>query len=121
MSARRPAEIGANAERDALRFLTKVGFREVTSNFHSKAGEIDLIVEQGDLLVFVEVRFRQDSGRGTPAETITTAKIRRIVRTAEFFVLTHPEYRDKSFRFDVIAITDKIDWIENAFTLDDLH
>ncbi len=114
-------EIGADAEQMALHFLTTRGFREVRSNFHSKAGEIDLIVARDELLVFVEVRYRQNTLHGTPAETITPTKIKRIVRTAEFFLLTHPEFQDRSFRFDVIAITDQIDWIENAFTLDDLR
>ena len=112
-------EVGEHAERRAQTYLERQGYRLVDRNFHSHQGEIDLIVTKDSLLVFVEVRYRANSDRGTPAETITPRKIRRIIRTAEFFLLRNPQLQISEYRFDVIAIADTLEWIPGAFTLDD--
>ncbi len=110
--------IGSQAERRAQAYLESHDFRLIKANFHSRSGEIDLIMIKDCTVVFVEVRYRNDTFRGTPVESITPHKVRRIIRTAEYFLLIYPQFGDMDFRFDVISITDKLQWIKNAFTLD---
>lgn len=110
--------LGNEAELAALKYLISNGCRLIVSKYRSRVGEIDLIVEDEGTLVFVEVRYRRDTSRGTGAETITATKQRRIIRTAEYFLVNHKQYRDSACRFDVISMDDSIDWIKRAFTLD---
>ena len=110
--------LGSDAEDQALEFLTKQACKSITRNYHCRSGEIDLIVEDGETLVFVEVRFRKNLSRGSGAESITRQKMRRIIRTAEHFLLNHQQFRAMPCRFDVISIGDKIDWYQQAFTSD---
>jgi putative endonuclease len=111
--------IGQHAEKEAWQFLATQGFELLEKNFSCRAGEIDLIVRDTETLVFVEVRFRQNSSYGSGAETVTSAKRRRIIRTAEYYLLGNPDTSNLDFRFDVISIGSSVDWIENAFTLND--
>ena len=66
---------GNDAENRALEFLETQGLRLVTRNFLCKVGEIDLIVRDQTTVIFVEVRYRQDTSRGTGAETVTRSKM----------------------------------------------
>jgi len=111
--------IGQDAETEAQQFLASKGYELVEKNFSFRGGEIDLIVRNDKTLVFVEVRFRQNPLHGSGAETVTSAKRRRIIRTAEYFLQANPDNGDRDFRFDVISMSPDIDWIENAFTLND--
>lgn len=111
---------GNAAEDLALDFLTDQGLALVTRNFLCRAGEIDLIVKNATTLVFVEVRFRRDISRGTGAETITHQKMTKIVQTARYFLHNNPHHGNLDYRFDVISVSATVDWIQNAFTLDDL-
>jgi len=118
---------GQTAELKALAHLKAHGCRLIISNYVTKAGEIDLIVDDSGVLVFVEVRFRRETARGTGAETVTAGKIRKIIRTARHFLVTHKHYQGMPCRFDVISMSAasqnsatnySIDWIKRAFTLD---
>ncbi len=109
---------GDHAENTALGFLLDRGCRILARNFRSRSGEIDLIVQEGDTLVFVEVRYRSRTDRGTGAETVTRRKQRRIIRTAEYYLLAHKQYENSACRFDVISMDEEINWIRGAFTLD---
>ena len=115
--------LGDEAEDAALKYLVSNGCRLIVAKYRSRVGEIDLIVEDRGTLVFVEVRYRSDTSRGTGAETITATKQRRIIRTAEYFLINHKQYQDSACRFDVISMTDSmadsLDWIKRAFTLDE--
>ncbi len=110
---------GQNAEADAWRYLASKGYELIEKNFSCRAGEIDLIVRDDKTLIFVEVRFRQNSLHGSGAETVTSAKRRRIIRTAGYFLQSNPDDGDRDFRFDVISMSPTIDWVQNAFTLND--
>jgi putative endonuclease len=72
--------------------------------YRAEGGEIDVVARKGDLLVFVEVRSRDDSAFGTPEESIDLAKRRRIVRAARHYLSTIPAASWREARFDVIAI-----------------
>lgn len=112
--------IGSAAELRAAEFLIDKGFALLEMNFSCRAGEIDIIARDVKTLVFVEVRYRTDSSRGTGAETVTRSKQRKLIRTAQFYLLAHTPPPELDMRFDVISVDDAIDWIENAFTLNDI-
>ncbi len=117
-------QVGQKAEEAALSFLKDKGFQLVAQNFHCPMGEIDLIVVQEGLLVFVEVRQRKSSVFGNAATSITPSKQRKIIQTSATFLQSFPEFESYDCRFDVIAIESsarfsaenlKINWIEGAF------
>ncbi len=115
-----PQLSGSLAEKIAFNFLKNKGLKCLYQNYHSKFGEIDLIMIQDKLLVFVEVRYRSGTQIMDPLETITTSKIRKIIMTSEYFLQNHPSIRNQ-FRFDIITITGdlnapEIRWIKNAFS-----
>ena len=111
---------GNRWERQAEFFLQSRGLRTIERNFHARGGEIDLVMEHGTTLVFVEVRFRSGTGHGSGAESVTETKQRRLILAASHFLLRHPAYRYKNCRFDVVSMglrNDRplIDWIQAAF------
>ncbi|NPU91820.1 MAG: YraN family protein [Gammaproteobacteria bacterium] len=114
-------QAGSQAENLARRYLEQRGFEFHCSNYLCKTGEIDLIMQDGEMLVFVEVRFRADTRLGSPLETITAAKQRKLIRAAQFFLQQTCGNRWPACRFDVVGISGdlndspRIDWIANAF------
>lgn len=94
---------GRAGEEAALRLLQIRGYKILARNFRSKVGEIDIIAQDGDVLVFVEVKTRWNREYGYPEEAVTTQKLRSIVRTAEYYKLTHPNTPDL-MRVDVVAV-----------------
>ena len=95
---------GDAAEERACRHLDRSGFTIVERKYRTKGGEIDIVARNGDLLVFVEVRSHEVPGFGTPEETVTPAKRRRIVATARRYLSNVPPSSWREARFDVIAI-----------------
>jgi len=94
---------GAAAEERACRHLERSGFTVVERNFRTRGGEIDIVARKGDLLVFLEVRSREVPGFGTPEESVTPAKRRRIVAAARRYLSNVPASSWREARFDVIA------------------
>lgn len=111
---------GAAAEDLAQSHLEERGLTLVERNFRCRAGEIDIIMRDSDVLVFVEVRLRNREDHVTGAESITRSKLQRLARTAEMYLHMHPDAVDSECRFDVISIGNSVEWIRNAFTLEDL-
>ena len=95
---------GDAAEERACRHLERSGFTIVERNYRTEGGEIDIVARKGDLLVFVEVRSREAPGFGTPEESVTPAKRRRIVGAARRYLSNVPPSSWREARFDVIAI-----------------
>ncbi len=96
---------GRAAEQLALDYLHRHGLRLVARNFNCRLGELDLVMREPGRLVFVEVRYRRDPRGITPAETITPAKQRRILRTAQHFLQRHPRWAGLQLRFDLVALS----------------
>ncbi len=101
-------------------YLQNQGLRILHRNFRCKQGEVDLIALDGDQLLFVEVRFRQNTNYGTAQDSITPAKKRKIIQSARFFLYRYPGYANHACRFDVVGVTLKdqqlhFDWIRHAF------
>ena len=95
---------GDAAEERACRHLEGAGMTIVERNFRARGGEIDIVARKGDVLVFVEVRSREVPGFGTPEESVTPAKRRRIVGAARHYLSNVPPSSWREARFDVIAI-----------------
>lgn len=118
-------EQGEYTESLACQFLKNKGFKLVERNFQCRLGEIDLIMQDNDCLVFVEVRYRRSNNFGSGAESITANKQSKLIKTASAYLQRHAKLNQYPARFDVISITGSIettnleninfDWIENAF------
>ena len=104
---------GRAGEQAALRFLQGHGLRFVQANFLCKGGEIDLIMRDGDTLVFVEVRERADLDHGGAAASIGPRKIRRIIHAAQTYLQATDQL--PACRIDVVAIDGgELEWLQNA-------
>jgi len=117
-------EVGKLGEKVARKFLKKRGFRIRETGFRCPNGEIDIIAQQKDCLVFVEVRTKSSPDFGTPEESITQAKKKRLIASALTYTNTHQKL-PSLWRIDVIAIefddkgkTKRIELIENAIEQD---
>lgn len=104
---------GDAAEDRALRYLEQHGMSLVERNFRCKGGEIDLVMQERDTLVFVEVRKRANARHGGAAASITARKQARLMVAAQTFLL---RYRmPPPCRFDVIAVDgEALSWLRNA-------
>jgi putative endonuclease len=108
---------GGEAEERAARFLAAHGLQVVARNYRTRRGEIDLIVRDGAVLVFVEVRMRTDARFGGALESITARKRSRIAVAARQYLMRLG--RLPACRFDVVCIEGREPtWIRGAFALD---
>jgi len=107
---------GKHHEDRALAFLQNQGLMLKARNFYSRHGEIDLIMHERKILVFIEVRYRKSSRFGSALESVTLQKQQKIMKTAEYY-LQNFDIGDKiGTRFDVVAITScQFSWVKNAF------
>ena len=91
----------------------------MTRNYRCRQGEIDLVLQDRDTLVFVEVRYRRQSAFGSAAESVDSRKQARLVACARHYLTTRRQAGSRCCRFDVVAIDgpdESITWIRNAFT-----
>jgi putative endonuclease len=99
------ARFGALGEEAAAGLLRAGGYRIVARNHRCRQGEVDIIAEKGELLVFVEVRTRATTLFGSPEETVDARKQRRVIAAARDY-LSQRRGPPKAARFDVIAVVD---------------
>jgi len=110
--------LGIKGEEVAVGFLKKKGYKIVSRNFKSSVGEMDIVAEDGDTLVFVEVKTRTDDSFGHPFEAVTRRKQEKLRKVALSY-LKHCR-REAASRFDVLSIETngdsyKIEHIKDAF------
>lgn len=107
---------GKKAEDIACSFLMNNGLELITRNYQCRYGEIDLIMQDSDNLVFVEVRYRKSARFGSAIESIDHDKQRKLIFTANHYLQNNPT--SSAIRFDVVALTPnrEIEWINNAFS-----
>jgi putative endonuclease len=96
-------QFGAQGEQTAHDFLLAKGYRCLERNFRLRGGEIDLIMEDGEYLVFVEVKRRRSLDYGAPEEAVTALKIRRMTKTAVTYITRH-RLTERMVRFDVVTM-----------------
>lgn len=107
-------QTGQDGEDAALAYLGRHGLTLLQRNFRCKGGEIDLIMQDGDTLVFIEVRKRADLRHGGAAASVTHAKQKRLIIAAHSYLQRHRN--PPPCRFDVIAIdAEALSWLKNAF------
>ncbi|WP_423840167.1 YraN family protein [Vibrio mytili] len=113
-------QIGNQYESLAKQFLQRQGLRFLEQNFLTKVGEIDLIFQQDETIVFVEVKYRNNDRYGSAAEMVTYSKMRKLVKTAQIWLSRQKQsIHTIDYRFDVIAIQNNgrdINWIQNAIS-----
>jgi putative endonuclease len=95
--------VGAYGERVAVRHLTDQGMVLLDRNWRCGAGELDAVLRDGDVLVFVEVKTRRSARYGTPAEALVRAKVVRLRRLAALW-LAQAGVRPREVRFDVVSV-----------------
>lgn len=110
---------GKTAEKMSLDYLTGLGLKYIASNYSCKCGEIDIIMQDKDDIVFVEVRARNIEDYGGGLESITKAKQDKIIRTAQYYLIANKLFDKVQCRFDVVIVNlyknSEIMWIKNAF------
>lgn len=111
---------GTDAERAAERYLKTQGLKLILRNPRCRLGEIDLVMQDQDTLVFIEVRKRADDRFGGAAQSVTHTKQRKLIQTARFLMTRHPHWSQLPCRFDVIAFEADSDpqapmWYKDAF------
>lgn len=107
---------GAAAEDEALAWLEARGLRLLARNFRCRGGEIDLVMQHRDELVFVEVRARTSASHGTAAASVTPRKQARMVLAAQVWLQRHRQ--PPRCRFDVVALDGpRLEWLPAAFSL----
>lgn len=116
-----PRARGVVIERAAETYLQQQGLQTIAQNFQRRGGEIDLIMRERETLVFVEVRFRKTDNFGSPVESVTASKQRKLLQTAQLFLLAQPQWCNAPCRFDIVAARPaendaiQFEWIKNAF------
>lgn len=96
-------QVGSSAEDLACQFLKKGGFKILERNFLIRGGEIDIVAQDKDWLVFVEVKARYSHEYGLPQESITPWKIKSLKKTALFY-LQKINWGVKPYRFDLVGL-----------------
>lgn len=111
-------DIGRWAEDQAKIFLVQQGLTLRDRNYRCKSGEIDLIMQDKQSLVFVEVRSRNNTDFGSALESVTQTKQRRLIRAAQHYLQKQRLLDKLPCRFDVVSVdrTRDIKWIPNAFS-----
>ncbi|WP_058910870.1 YraN family protein [Entomohabitans teleogrylli] len=108
---------GAAYEQRARRWLESKGLRFIAANMRTRGGEIDLIMAEGAVTVFVEVRYRHSAAFGGAAASVTRHKQQKVLQAARVWLASHNGSFDTvDCRFDVIAFTGShVEWLKNAF------
>jgi putative endonuclease len=111
---------GTMFEERACSALERAGLKLLVRNYTTRYGELDLVMRDGDAVVFVEVRHRLRAGHGDAIASITAAKQAKLVQTAELWLAAHPQHAHRACRFDVVSYDGPADnaqmnWLRSAF------
>lgn len=110
------SETGRAAEIQAREHLQQQGLRLLAQNWLARGGELDLVMLDGDTVVFVEVRYRRHEAWGGALESIDGRKQQRLILAAQQFLQKENRWSKHPCRFDVIALSPtRLDWLKNAF------
>jgi putative endonuclease len=96
-------KLGTRGERVGAKFLKRLGYRILETNYTCALGEVDIIALDGDMIVFVEVKTRQSDQAADPENAVNFHKRKQITRTARWYLSTH-NLQNVPARFDILAI-----------------
>lgn len=121
MNANSKLVLGKAGEQVAEQYLKNKGYKLVERNYRCPLGELDLIVLDRRVVVFVEVKTRSGHGYGSPLEAVEFRKQRKLIQAAQYF-LSEKKLHQRDARFDVVGISwpgrePVVEHIENAFEL----
>ncbi|MEA2531959.1 MAG: putative endonuclease [Thermomicrobiales bacterium] len=105
MSATPRTRLGRSGEGLARAYLERQGFVFLAANWRCRLGELDLVMRDGDDLVFVEVKTRHGDEAGRAEEGISAAQAQRILASAEWFLSEHQDLESSIWRVDLVAVT----------------
>ena len=113
---------GRWAEQIVLEYLLEHRLKLLERNFRTAFGEVDLIMREGEIIVFVEVRYRANNRFHTALESVDRQKCERIICTSQQYFNRYRSGTRSDGRFDVVTLSGAreslvIDWIKNAFEL----
>ena len=109
-------EIGSGFEQLAAAYLAEKGYQILCMNFRHRRGEIDIIAQDGEYLVFCEVKYRTNTESGHPLEAVDRRKQSRIIGAARYYLYKNHYPEDTPCRFDVIGFTNgHAEHLEDAF------
>ena len=115
-----PAKISKNGragEAAAALLLEEKGMKILAKNFRSRTGEVDIVAQDGDVLVFTEVKTWSAYGIDALEHALDAKKQRKIIETSKYFLSLHRKYRYMAIRFDVVFISQEgITHLASAFT-----
>ena len=114
-------KMGYLAELKARDYLITQGLAWITSNFRCRMGEIDLIMQEKENLVFIEVRNRTSAHFGGAMASVTYSKKQKIIKSAMYYLMAHQLVDKQPVRFDVVGIEGEpptVTWVKNAFGTD---
>ncbi|MDI6641902.1 MAG: YraN family protein [Elusimicrobiota bacterium] len=108
-------ELGKEGEEKAVEFLEKNGYNILDKNFRTRFGEIDIVANEGNYIVFIEVKTRKSLEFGSPQLSVNYHKKNKLAKLALQYIKSKCQ-QTKNIRFDVVAITkNNIELIKNAF------
>lgn len=113
---------GQRGEDIALLYLKKIGYQILQRNYKRKTGEVDIIAQVEDTIIFTEVKYRQSWDYGAPSQAVNYKKQKHIIKTAMFYIQEFSAY-EMNVRFDVLEIVEEIkgkpyiNLIPNAFQI----
>jgi len=111
---------GNTYEDRACRELQRHKLTLLMRNYSTRHGELDLVMRDGDTIVFVEVRYRRSASRGDAAASVTASKQAKLILAAQHWLAAHPQHARRSCRFDVVSYDGPADnvreeWMRDAF------
>lgn len=111
---------GTAFEQRACAELERAGLKLLARNYATRHGELDLVMRDGEAVVFVEVRYRVRSSHGDATASITRGKQDKLIRTAQLWLAEHPQHAQRACRFDVVsydgaAADARMHWLRGAF------
>ncbi|MBB6246996.1 YraN family protein [Rhodanobacter sp. A1T4] len=95
--------IGNAFEQRACAELERAGLKLLARNYNTRFGELDLVMLDGNTIVFVEVRYRKHSAHGDAAASVTASKRTKLIKAAEFWLAENPKRANSICRFDIFT------------------
>lgn len=123
-------KLGCQVENLVCDYLRRQKLKLIDRNYRCRLGEIDLIMQDKTLLIFIEVRYRQHCSFGSSLESVNLNKQNKIIKTAEYYLLSKRLSEKIACRFDVVGVkpatqkllniskldSAQVEWIKNAFS-----